>query len=73
MCVGAARARTRARSYEAFTIYNFVKMLYELLGGERAVIRALAAKKPMEPIFPLSVRRRRACGRASERERERER
>jgi len=39
--------------YEAFTIYNFVKMLYELLGGERAVINVMAKKKQIEMVFPL--------------------
>lgn len=39
--------------YEAFTIYNFIKLLFELLGGERAVIQALGKKKPMKMVCCL--------------------
>jgi hypothetical protein len=39
--------------YEAFTIYNFFKLLVVLLGGEKAVIDMLAAKPQMPLVFPL--------------------
>ncbi|EKX41908.1 hypothetical protein GUITHDRAFT_158176 [Guillardia theta CCMP2712] len=39
--------------YEAFTIYNFLKLLIVLLGGERAVIEMLEKKPQMQMIFPL--------------------
>jgi len=40
--------------YEAFTLYNFVKMLYVWLGGERAVIQRMSDKKQMPLLFPLN-------------------
>ena len=39
--------------YEAFTVYNFLKLLFELLGGERAVIKLMQSKKQTKMIFPL--------------------
>ncbi|KAJ1484208.1 organic solute transporter subunit alpha/Transmembrane protein [Baffinella frigidus] len=40
--------------YEAFTLYNFVKMLYVWLGGERAVIQKMSEKKQVKLLFPLT-------------------
>ena len=39
--------------YEAFTIYNFLKLLIVLLGGERAAIEMLEKRSQMPLIFPL--------------------
>jgi len=39
--------------YEAFTLYNFVKMLYVWCGGERKVMDMMAQKKQMKLPFPL--------------------
>ena len=39
--------------YEAFTIYNFLKLLVVLLGGERAVIEMLEKRPQVPLIFPL--------------------
>jgi hypothetical protein len=39
--------------YEAFTIYNFLKLLIVLLGGERAVIEMLQQRPQVPLIFPL--------------------
>uniref|UniRef100_A0A7S4JCE0 Transmembrane protein n=2 Tax=Guillardia theta TaxID=55529 RepID=A0A7S4JCE0_GUITH len=39
--------------YEAFTLYNFIKMLYELLGGERTVIEIMSKKKQIALPIPL--------------------
>jgi hypothetical protein len=41
--------------YEAFTIYNFLKLLIVMLGGEKAVVEMLAQKPQMPMIFPLQV------------------
>lgn len=40
--------------YEAFTIYNFLKLLVVLLGGERAVIEMLQKRSQVPLIFPLN-------------------
>lgn len=39
--------------YEAFTIYNFLKLLVVLLGGEKAVIKMLEQRPQVRLIFPL--------------------
>lgn len=39
--------------YEAFTIYNFLKLLIVLLGGEKSVIDILNTKPQMRLLFPL--------------------
>ena len=39
--------------YEAFTIYNFLKLLVVLLGGEKAVIKMLEQRPQVPLIFPL--------------------
>ena len=39
--------------YEAFTLYNFVKMLYVWCGGERKVMDMMAQKPQMKLPFPL--------------------
>ncbi len=44
------RFNTHAVLKQAFTIYNFIKMLFELLGGERAVIEAMSKKKQMKMV-----------------------
>jgi hypothetical protein len=38
---------------QAFTIYNFLKLLIVLLGGEKAVIEMLEKRAQMPLIFPL--------------------
>ncbi|EKX44716.1 hypothetical protein GUITHDRAFT_94984 [Guillardia theta CCMP2712] len=39
--------------YEAFTLYNFIKMLYELLGGERTVIEIMSKKKQSRGLWGM--------------------
>lgn len=40
--------------YEAFTIYNFLKLLVVMLGGEKAVSDMLSRKPQISMIFPLN-------------------
>lgn len=40
--------------YEAFTIYNFLKLLVVMLGGERTVVDMLSHKPQMKMVFPLT-------------------
>ena len=40
--------------YEAFTIYNFLKLLVVMLGGEKSVTDMLSRKPQISMIFPLN-------------------